>query len=254
MKLKKVLLCALCSTSLAVAVAKPANALRCELWDLLNVLVTPLPTVDSSTNIAALFAQLEQILQTVEAFNEVKEYTNKLEKLSKNMSSLSTSLSQVTVPSLESVETGIQTTVDAYKGSVPGLKTLVVNFEKEEQVTDAISKTAVVADPVGAVEEQVVKERKDAFIQQATIDLMADVLVAKKTLADLKNADANAQASSSTGDTAGVIHVAARMKDYENQVQTLEQKIKALQNLREGINALKTLDTIKSEVSEGGQA
>ena len=79
MKLKKILLCALCSTSLTVFVnAKPANAIICELWDLLNVLVTPLPTVDYSTDITALFVQLEQILQTIEAFNEVTEYKNNL--------------------------------------------------------------------------------------------------------------------------------------------------------------------------------
>lgn len=252
MKLKKILLCALCSTSFTVFVnAKPANALICELWDLLNVLVTPLPTVDSSTDLSALFAQLEQVLQTVESFNEVDEYKNKLEKLSKNVS-LSTSIPQVEVPELKSVTKGAQTIVDAYKGSVPGIETISVDFAKKGQVAKAVSDAAVVANPVGNVEEQAATERKNAYIQQATIDLLADVLVAKKTLSDLKAADTDAQGSSSSGDTAGVIHVAARMKDYENQVQTLEQKIKALQNLREGINALKKADPLKDEIKVGG--
>lgn len=252
MKLKKILLCALCSTSLTVFMnAKPANALRCELWDLLNILVTPLPTVDNSTDLSALFVQLEQILQTIEAFNEVTEYTNKLEKLAKG-SSLSASIPQVKVPKLENVTKGAQTEVDAYKGSVPGVKTTSVDFEKEGQVSKAVSAAAVVANPVGNVEEQAATERKNAYIQQATIDLVADVLLAKKMLQQLKQADSNAQGSSSSGDTAGVIHVAARMKDYENQVQTLEQKIKALQNLREGINALKEADPVKEEIKVGG--
>ena len=72
MKLKKIFLGALCSASLGImVVAKPANALRCELWDLLNALVTPLPTVDSSTNMSALMAQLEQVLQTVESIMSI---------------------------------------------------------------------------------------------------------------------------------------------------------------------------------------
>lgn len=255
MKLKKLLLCFLCSTSLGMVVnAKPANAIICELWDLLNVLVTPLPTVDNSTDLSALFAQLEQIIQTVESTIEVTEYMNKLEKLSESTSSLASSISQVKVPELENVTKGVQTTVDAYKGMVPGLDTASVDFEKEGQVKDAVAKAAVVANPIGNVEEQAAQERKEAYIQQATIDLLADVLVAKKTLADLKQADSDAQASSSSSDTVGVIHVAARMKDYETQVQTLEQKIKALQNLREAINGLKTAETVKEEISVGGQS
>ena len=254
MKLKKILLCALCSTSLGMCVnVKPANALRCALWDVLNSNVTPLPTEDRSTNTSALMAQLEQVLQTVESVNELTEYTNKLEKLAKG-SSLSASISQVTVPKLENITKGAQTAVDAYKGNVPGVETATVDFEKEGQVAAAVSDVAVVSNPLGDIEEQVAKERKNAYIQQATIDLLADVLVAKKTLADLKQADSNAQSSSSSGDTVGVIHVAARMKDYENQVQTLEHKIKALQNLREGINALKKADPLKDEISVGGQS
>ena len=93
MKFKKVLLCTLCSVFLATSVnVKPASALRCELWDLLNALVTPLPTNDTNTDLSALLAQLEQILQTIESINELEKYIDKLEKLSEDASSLSDAL------------------------------------------------------------------------------------------------------------------------------------------------------------------
>ena len=254
MKFKKVLLCTLCSVFLATSVnVKPASALRCELWDLLNALVTPLPTNDTNTDLSALLAQLEQILQTIEAIKELEKYIEKLEKLSEDASSLSDALTQVDVPEIESPTKGSQTNVDAYKGTAPDVQTPSVDFENGgDQLIDAVSEVAIVSNPVGNVEEQAAIERKDAYIQQATIDLLSDILVAKKKLKELKESDTDSLSSSSSNDTVGAIHVASQMKDFENQVQTLEHKIKALQNLLEGIRGLKAADPVKEKISVGG--
>ena len=252
MKIRKLLASGLFSLSLCmVAQPKPANAIICELWDLLNALVTPLPTVDSGTDLSSLFANLQQVLQTVESVSEVMEYENKLTKLSEG-GSVASSLNQVQVPALENTTKGSETSVDAYKGTVPGVQVPGVNFEQNNQTEQAVMKTAVVANPVGEAETIAAEERKNAFIQQARIDLLSDLLVAKKKLAELKQSDSQAQGASSSSDTVGGNDVSITMKDFENQVQALEQKIVAMRNLREGIAALKTADTVQEDINVGG--
>ena len=103
------------------------------------------------------------------------------------------------------------------------------------------------------MEELALKEKRDAFIQQAFIDLHADVLVAKRKLADLKKSDSDAQNSSSTTDTNGNDSLVIRMKNFENQVQVLEQKILAMRVTFEGLRDLKSAKTSQTEISVGGK-
>ena len=85
------------------------------------------------------------------------------------------------------------------------------------------------------------------------VDLLAEVLVAKKVLAELKAADSQAQASSASQDTNGIINQAIQMKNFENQVQVLEQQLAAMQDLLEGIHILEMADPVQEEISVGGE-
>ena len=250
----------LCFIFFVVSIQRPTNAgcpndpLICAAWNKVNKLVTPLSTIDSALDTNTTILGLQQVLQTMASILEVVEYERKLEKLSADISSLSDNLKQVNVLELKNTVKGAETSVDAYKGTVPDIKTTNVDFEKGDQIANAITQTAVVANPVGNVEELAAKERKDAYIQQATIDLLSDLLVAKKKLAGLKQSDSQGQGSSSSEDTVGAIHVKVQMNDFENQVQALEHKIQAMRNVREGIRSLKNADTVKEEINVGGQS
>lgn len=257
MKLKVFFLCFMflvVSVHRPVGAACPEHPIVCAIWEKINEDITPLPTIDEALDNNANFVALQQVLQTIAATLEVIEYERKLEKLSESISSLSDNLKQVNVLELKNTVKGVETFVDAYKGTVPDVKTANVDFEKGDQVSNAITQTAVVANPVGNVEELAAQERKDAYIQQATIDLLSDLLVAKKKLSGLKQSDSQGQGSSSSEDTVGAIHVKIQMNDFENQVQALEHKIQAMRNVREGIRSLKNADTVKEEINVGGQS
>ena len=248
---KKVLigLCSLCFVSFAF----PANALICELWDILNALVTPLPVNDSATNVNTLMTQLQQILQTVESTNEKDAYINKVKKLASGNDTLSAFISQVPVPQIENATSGATGLIDAFKGKLEGVGS-VVNFEKADQIKNALNKAAVVSNPIDDVERLAEDEKKRAFIQQTKIELLADVLVLKKKLAELKQADTQAQNSSSSQDTNGIMNLAIRMKDFENQVQILEQDLAAKHNVLESIRLLQEADPVLEEIPVGGKS
>ena len=272
MKFKKVILTILCTFMLYSAVSLPAMAQSvdpvhgmereqnkfkkkkppCWVIDLANVIVTPLPIADKYTDKSSTLENVQQGWQTIESLLEVIQYYEKLAKLSIKDTTLAQKINQVKVTALELPKMGSETVVDAFKGAVADVKTPNVNFEKSEQTQKAVTATAVVANPVGAEEEQAVKERKAAFIQQAQIDLLSDVLVAKQKLADLKQSDTEAQNASSTKDSIGTVNINIQVKNFENQVQALEQSIAAMRNTREGILNLKAAKTQKEEVSVGG--
>ena len=128
----------------------------------------------------------------------------------------------------------------------------IVDFEKPETTKKAITATAVVANPVDSVEELEANERRERFIQQTYIDLHADILVAKKKLADLNDADSQAQNASSTGDTIGNENVVMIMKNFENQVQALEENLASMRLTLEGIKSLRAAEVLKEDVNVGG--
>ena len=127
-----------------------------------------------------------------------------------------------------------------------------VSFDKPEQVAQAVEQTAVVANPVGAVEEQEAKERKKAFIQQSMLDLTARVLFYKSELQKLKQADTDAANSKSSNDTVGSMEVTVRMKDANNRIRALLEKIEAARLELTAIQNLQSADMLpeKTNVKE----
>lgn len=225
------------------------KALECAAIDVANVLVTPLPIVDPKTDRDTLMTASESITNNFEALLQLIKYIEKMRKLSLNPFSLMQDIDITKVTPIKNVTSGAQTIVDGFKGNMPKIPSdlegfVMANFEKHESTEDAIEKIAVTANPVGSVEKIVVQERRDAFIQQAIIDLHADILVAKKKLADLKESDSEAQDSSSTGDTIGTLNMSIQMKNYENQVQALEQNLKTMRITLEGIKNLRSASMI----------
>jgi len=251
MTFKRKILIGLCSFSIMFA-SFPAKALICELWDILNAAVTPLPTNDTTTGINTLMTNLQQVLQSTESLNEYSEYLNKFQKLASGNTSLASGLQAIDVKSFENATNGASGLIDAFKGKLEGLGAMV-NFEKPEQVENAVNVAAVVSNPIDDAERLAEAEKKAAFIQQSRIDLLAEVLVAKKVLAELKAADSQAQTSSSSQDTNGIINQAIQMKNFENQVQVLEQQLAAMQDLLEGIRILEMAEPVQEEISVGGK-
>ena len=234
-----------------------ANAISkfliCLAIDAANVIVTPMPIKDGETEKQVLVTSNEGIMNDLKSFIQLLKYLEKLRKLSLNPASLAQDIEKVGVASLESATKGSQTIVDGFKGTVPGIAAKEVNFEKADSTEDAITKVAIVANPVGSVEETVVNERRAAFIQQSLINLHADLLVAKGKLNKLKESDTSAQSSSSTGDTIGTVNIVNRMKNYENEVQSIQEGITAMRNVLEGIKALKAAKTLSENVEVGGK-
>jgi len=257
MVLKKFTLSILCFLTLILvtASASASKPISCIVFDYINARVTPLSVSDPPTKQSSSVTTLQQCLQTIETIKEWQEYVDKIQKLRAEAAGLIGNLKQeieaVKVTDIESTTKGTQTLIDGFKGKAPDVAGGVVDFEDAATTEQAISKVAVVADPVGAVEDLALKERKDAFIQQSFIDLHADILVAKAKLADLKKSDSDAQGSSSTPDTNGNDSLVIRMKNFENQVQVLEEKIQSMRIVLEGIKNLKSAKTLKEEVSVG---
>ena len=119
-------------------------------------------------------------------------------------------------------------------------------------MAQAVEQTAVVANPVGAVEEQEAKERKKAFIQQSMLDLTARVLFYKSELQKLKQADTDAANSKSSNDTVGSMEVTVRMKDANNRIRALLEKIEAARLELTAIQNLQSADMLpeKTNVKE----
>ncbi len=253
MMFKKTFIATLCALMLASpTVVHARKPLICDLIDYVNSKVTPMPIGDKEIDKATILASLEQVIQAISAINETIETIDDLEKFVADGAGIAKAIEQVKVTAIESVEQGTQTLVDAYKGAVADIKTANVSFIKPQQVQDAISSVAVVSDPASKVEEQAAKERKASFIQQAEIDLLADILVAKDKLADLKDSDSNAQASSASEDSNGNTDIVIRMKSFENEVQVLEQKLAAMRSVREGLVNLKVATPVKEKIQMGG--
>ena len=112
---KKRILIGLCSFGIMFA-SFPANALRCELWDLLNAAVTPLPTNDTSTGVNTLMTNLQQVLQSTESLNEFSEYANKFQKLASGNTTLASVIPGIDVTSFENALNGGSGLIDAFKG------------------------------------------------------------------------------------------------------------------------------------------
>lgn len=252
MKLKKGIF-AIISFLMLTFSSVPAKAdlrfyLECIAIDALNFIVTPMPIIDGETGKQTIITAVEATMNDLESLFHLIKYMEKLAKLSINPTSIFSKIKSVKVTSIESVTKGTQTIVDGFKSATSG----VVDFEKPETTKRAISATAVVANPVNSVEEIEASERREAFIQQAFIDLHADILVAKKKLADLNEADSQAQEASSTGDSIGNSNVVMVMRNFENQVQALEENLSAMRIALEGIKNLKDADVLKEDVSVGG--
>lgn len=222
--------------------------LECIAIDTLNVIVTPMPIIDGETGKQTIITAVEATMNDIESLFHMIKYMEKLAKLSINPKSIFSKIKAVKVTSIESVTKGTQTIIDGFKDATSG----IVNFELPETTKRAITATAVVANPVDSIEEIVANERREAFIQQAFIDLHADILVAKKKLADLNEADSQAQSTSSTGDSIGNSNVVMVMKNFENQVQALEENLAAMRVALEGLRNLKEADVLKEDVNVGG--
>ncbi len=233
-----------------------AHALRCELWDLLNVLVTPLPVNDGSSMGALTVTQIQQVIESVEAGiqNVTKEL--KLQKWSAMGSNLSKKLSEVSVPKMEDFTKGSETAVEAFKGQFAGktLSTGNVDFTGDKDVSKAVEEVAVVSNPVDSAERQAEIERKNAFIQQAVLDLSARILFYKSELAELKAADSSAQSTSGSGDTTGSHDISMQMKDANARVQALQEKVTAARLELLAIQNLKAAKPVQEKINVKGDS
>ena len=223
------------------------DPLECIVVDHVNAIITPLPILDPKTEADAILATAQETLNDIASLVELIKYVEKMQKLSLNPLSLAQAIDQTDVPEIKSVVKGTQTSVDGFKATIPGIKSTVVNFKNSKSTEDAINVAAVYANPTDSAEEIAANERRAAFIQQALIDLHADVLVAKGKLMDLKDADTQSQSASSTGDTVGNSNIVIQMKSFENQVQALEENIASMRMVLEGIKSLRSGDVLRED-------
>lgn len=259
-RVSKVLIWALivCAFSVQALARTPCrggiNRERCEAFDLANALRTPLSVDDSKLQTRISISVAEQTAETIQGMIQELTKVQKIAKWSLGGAVLSKFLPSVQIPELKDLEKGVQSRVDAFKGAVSGLEGAVgsVSFDKPEQVAQAVEQTAVVANPVGAVEEQEAKERKKAFIQQSMLDLTARVLFYKSELQKLKQADTDAANSKSSNDTVGSMEVTVRMKDANNRIRALLEKIEAARLELTAIQNLQSADMLpeKTNVKE----
>ena len=224
------------------------DPLECIVVDHVNAIITPLPILDPKTEASAVLSTVEETLNDIASLAQLVEYLEKLQKLSLNPLSLAQSIIKTQVPEIESVVKGTQTAVDGFKATIPGIKSVIVNFKDPKTTEKAINAAAVYANPVGSAEEIAANERRAAFIQQALIDLHADILVAKGKLIELKEADKQSQEAASTADTIGNTNVVIQMKSFENQVQALEENLASMQLVLEGIKNLRSGGILKEDV------
>ena len=252
---------AFCGT-MGRAYARPAcrpeiSRERCEQFDLINALRTPLLVDDTKLQRPGFISVVEQTGETVEALVQDLTKIQMLNKWSLKgalSGKLSNTLSSVEIPKLNDLETGLQSSVDAFKKDVVGSMTEVekieaaIDFTNPDQVALAVEQAAIVANPIGALEEQSAQERKEAFIQQSILDLTARVLFYKSELQKLKQADTDASNSNSSKDTVGTMEVSIRIKDANNRIRALLEKIEAARLELAAIQNLQSADMLPKKV------
>ena len=162
---------------------------------------------------------------------------------------ISRTLNKYTVPEIEDYKTGSDSAVDAYRGKMPGMDASTVDFEDDKETTDVLKDAIVVATGISPAEKTVEKERKNAFIQQSILDLLARVLYYKTELNKLRDLDAEIQSTLGLGDTVGTFDVSERMKDADARVQALEEKILAMRIEVQAIKNFTQVDAVNQDIN-----
>ena len=93
-----------------------------------------------------------------------------------------------------------------------------------------------------------VKERKDAFIQQSALDIVARTLYYKSELKQLKDTLTEMQSTSGRADTVGVHEVSIQMKSTNERIQALQEKVLASRLELQSLKNLKNANTVEQKI------
>ena len=212
-------------------------------------LVDPRKPHHDATSTAGLTTEnAEQVSETMESELLLAEKISKEEKLSTTGSNVSRDLDNFGVPEAEDSEKGTDTSVDVYKGKAKDVPTKVVDFKKENEVEKVVMDAVVVANPITASERKATEERKAAYIQQSTLDIVARVLYYKNELNKLEETLHEMHEVSGEGDTIGVHEISIRMKDANQRIQALQEKVLASRLELQGIKNLKSAKPVEQKI------
>lgn len=191
---------------------------------------------------------VEQVIETLQAGLQLAEKTKKLQKWSKTASDLKRDLHEFEMPKMKDFVKGTESAVDVYKGKAKGIISGAVNFKDDKSTTKAVMEAVVVANPLTAAERKEVEERKDAFIQQSALDIVARTLYYKSELKQLKDTLTEMQSASGRADTVGVHEVSIQMKSTNERIQALQEKVLASRLELQSLKNLKNANTVEQKI------
>lgn len=207
------------------------------------------PHHDATSMAGQTVENSEQVSETIESEFLLAEKRSKMEKLSTTGPDVSRDLENFGVPVVEDSEKGTDTSVDVYKGKAKDVPTKVVDFKQEDEVEKVVMDAVIVANPITASERKAAEERKAAYIQQSTLDIVARVLYYKNELNKLRDTLHEMHEVSGEGDTVGVHEISIQMKDANQRIQALQEKILASRLELQGIKNLKNAQPVEQKIN-----
>ena len=208
------------------------------------------PVFDIHANVGLIAIFIQEKLGYVASMYHKSLKDVKVNKFSSlGRTKISRKLSKYTVPNIKDYENGTESAVDAYKGRMQGLETRVVDFKDDKQTADVLKEAIVVSKAVTHGEQVAERERKEAFVQQSILDLLARVLYYKTELNKLRDMDAEMEASLGMNDTIGNLDISERMKDANERIQALQEKILAMRLEVQSIKNFKASKYISHDIS-----
>ena len=190
----------------------------------------------------------EQVIETLQAGLQLAEKTKKLQKWSQTASDLKRNLHEFEMPKMEDFVKGTESAVDVYKGKAKGIISGALNFKESKNTSKAVMDAVVVANPLTAAQRKEVEERKDAFIQQSALDIVARTLYYKSELKQLKDTLTEMQSTSGRADTVGVHEVSIQMKSTNERIQALQEKVLASRLELQSLKNLKNANTVEQKI------
>ena len=192
----------------------------------------------------------EQVVETVKSGLQLVEKTKKMQKLSQTGPDIARSLQKFEVPEITDFKKGTETSVDVYKGQAKDVPTRVVDFQSKKDVEKAVTDAVVVSNPITTAERKAAEERKSAFIQQSTLDIVARTLYYKNELNKLRETLLAIQTTSGNEDTAGVHEISIQIKDANQRIQALQEKVLASRVELQALRNLKNAIPVEQEIDK----
>ena len=228
----------------------PNPTKACIAFDIANAKITPLPVFDMQASTGLVMDDVEQTEETLKAAFQYAKKQLMMRKWSIAGYVLRKVLNVFVMPKVVDMTKGSMSYVDAYRNRVNGIVLPVVDFLHNSQIARTVEKIAIVSNPRTSAERLAEKERKDAFIQQSVLDLVARTLYYKSELEKLKQTDTAMQVANGTADTIGTVHVAMQIKEVQERIQGLEEKILAARIELQAIKNLQAAVPITSRIKE----